>query len=426
MNLRTIFLSSLFYGLLLAGLITTRGELVALALPLALYLFSSMWDAPGEIGLEFQRSVSAERVSPGAPVSITLTVSNVGPALGEVLIEDKIPEGLTVEEGHTCHLLALKPGEVVSWTILVSGPRGCYAFNQVQVEVSEPMGLVQHEQSFATPGQLFILPPVLRLQQVAIRPRRTRVYSGNIPARTGGPGIEFFGVREYQNSDSPRWINWRASARHSQTIFSNEFEQERVADIGIILDGRMRTNALDAGHSLFEHSVLAAAALADAFLNQGNRVGLLLYGQYLRWTLPGYGKIQRERILQALSHAQPGENQVFADLGSIPTRLFPPHSQVVLVSPLIEDDLEMLLQFRANGYQVMLVSPDPVTYELSSLPDTEQVRQAARIVRMERQVLLQKVQRAGVQVLDWNVSVPFDKLVRTSLGRPPGWARAGI
>jgi uncharacterized protein (DUF58 family) len=68
----------------------------------------------------------------------------------------------------------------------------------------------------------------------------------------------------------------------------------------------------------------AAAALVDTFLTAGNRVGLLLYSQYLSWTFPGYGKIQRERILQALARAEVGDSQVFSDLMYLPARLFQP------------------------------------------------------------------------------------------------------
>ena len=45
-------------------------------------------------------------------------------------------------------------------------------------------------------------------------------------------------------------------------------------------------------------AVNAAASLADAFLTAGNRVGLLIYGLYINWTNPGYGKRQRENILR--------------------------------------------------------------------------------------------------------------------------------
>jgi len=310
------------------------------------------------------------------------------------------------------------------------------------VKAYDPLGLVSREQTFtlSAAGRLFILPPVLRLKYVAIRPRRTRVYSGLVPARVGGTGTDFFGVREYQAGDPPHWINWHATARHPETWFSNEFEQERVTDIGIVLDGRERANLYD-HQSIFEYSTLAAAALADAFLSQGNRVSLLVYGRFLQWTLPGYGKVQRERILRTLALAEMGDSQAFAGLDNIPTRLFPAHSQVVLISPLIygdslllregTDDVEVLIKLRAHGYQVMVISPDPVTFEESviranplqkvSLPDVEL---AARIARIERSLMLQRLQRAGIQVINWDVSKPFEQTVHSHLGRPLAYLRA--
>jgi uncharacterized protein (DUF58 family) len=175
---------------------------------------------------------------------------------------------------------------------------------------------------------------------------------------------------------------------------------------------------------LFEYSVQAAASIADALLNQANRVGLLLYAAYLAWTFPGYGKIQRERILHALANARTGDSQVFSDLEHIPTRLFPPRSQIVLVSPLTEDDLTPLIHLRAQGYEVMVVSPNPIKFELSYLPSTEPIQLAGRVLHLERLVFLQKLGRAGIHVLDWDVSEPFDQFVKRRLSRSPAWLRA--
>jgi uncharacterized protein (DUF58 family) len=191
-----------------------------------------------------------------------------------------------------------------------------------------------------------------------------------------------------------------------------------------VVDGRLRTNEFARGHSLFEYSVQAAASLADGLLNQGNRVGLLLYASYLAWTLPGYGKIQRERILHALANAKAGESQVFSDLEHMPKRLFPPESQIVLVSPLSEDDLIPLIQLRAQGYEVMVVSPNPVKFELSYLPANETIKLAGRVIHMERTLLLQKMGRAGIHALDWDVTEPFDLFVKRRLSRSPVWLRA--
>jgi uncharacterized protein (DUF58 family) len=237
----------------------------------------------------------------------------------------------------------------------------------LDAQVNDHLSIRSSQVEVDARSQLFILPNLTHIQNIAIRPRRTRVYAGTIPARAGGTGTEFFGVREYQPGDAPHSINWRASARSSEALYANEYQQERVADVGIVLDGRMKTNEFAGGHSLFDYSVQAAASVADAFLNQGNRVGLLLYSSYLGWTIPGYGKIQRERILHALAAARTGDSQVFSDLEHMPTRLFPPESQIVFVSPLLEEDLKPLIQLRAQGYDVLVISPNPVKFELSYL-----------------------------------------------------------
>jgi uncharacterized protein (DUF58 family) len=421
---RALLLILLAYGLTIAGLITLRGGLLALAVPVVLYLLAGLWFAPGPIQLEIQRTISSERAAPDSPVQVTLTVHNNGSGLENVILEDVLPPELTVRNGSNHHILRLPSGQSFSWKYDISGPRGYYGFTGLMVETIDPFGILQRMHHYPVPGQLFILPPVMRMHRVAIRPRRTNVYAGTIPARVGGPGVEFFGVREYQPGDPTRWINWITSARHPQHLYSNQFEQERVADVGIVLDGRLRTNVLWKGHSLFEYSVQAAATMADALLAQGNRVGLLLYGHYLQWTFPGYGKIQRERILQALARAEPGDSLVFADLEHIPTQFFPPHSQIVLVSPLVPGDYDVLVQLRAHAYQVMVISPDPVRFEQAYLPKRADVALAGRIIRMERDVLVQKLAHAGIQVLDWDVAEPFEQVGQASLGRPPVGFRA--
>ncbi len=421
---RSLFLGLLVYLLLLWGLASARGELLALAAPLVLFLWVGFWRAPHEIKLEVRRTLSAERVAPGAPVTVTLTVTNRGGNLDELLLEDVLPPPLSVTDGSNRHLVHLPADKSAAWTYTLSGPRGYYPLAAIRVEGRDLFNLLRHEKTIPTEGQLFILPPMMRLGHVPIRPRRTRVYAGSIPARAGGAGVDFFGVREYRTGDSPRAINWHVSARHPQGLFANEYEQERVSDVGIVLDGRERANLFGGGRSLFEHSVAAAAALADAFLNQGNRVGLLLYSNYLQWTLPGYGKLQRERILHALSQAHAGPSQIFADLDHIPTKLFSAQSQIVVVSPLTTDDLEVLIQLRARGYQVMVISPDPVSFEARSLPVREEVELAVRVVRLERDLLLRKLQRAGIRALDWDVAQPFDQAMRHMTGRWfPGGAR---
>ena len=269
------------------------------------------------------------------------------------------------------------------------------------------------------PGQIFVVPEVIRLRRVEIRPRRTQVYAGQIPARQGGAGVEFYGVREYQPGDPTRWINARATARNPQNLFVNQFEQERVADVGIILDARRQSDVRTHDGALFEYAIQAAGALADTFLHRGNRVGLLMYGRSLDWTLPGYGKVQRERILRALARAETGDLPVLERLDYLPTRLFPARSQIVLISPLLPHDLEMLASLRARGYQLLVISPDPIGFEQRDLSEQPETATATRLAQIERALLLQRCRRTGITVIDWPTELPFQQVAEAALSRPP-------
>ena len=87
--------------------------------------------------------------------------------------------------------------------------------------------------------------------------------------------------------DSPRHLNWKAGARWDLLI-TNLFEQERVADVGIILDARSLVEIRADGKYSLQHSVRAATSLAEYFLGEGNRVGLRIYGRLVEWTSPGH------------------------------------------------------------------------------------------------------------------------------------------
>jgi uncharacterized protein (DUF58 family) len=233
--------------------------------------------------------------------------------------------------------------------------------------------------------------------------------------------VNFFGVREYQLGDPLRWINWRVTARHAESLFTNEFEQERIADVGLILDARQQSDVLSPDGALFEHAVRATASLADVFLNAGNRVGLLIYGSGMERAFPGYGKVQRDRILRALARSKTGFNYALESLEYLPTRFFPARSQLVVISSLDPDDLPVLVRLRAHGYQVMVISPDPIDFEAKSadLGRRGTFELATRIARAERRLLLRELQRVGIQIVDWQVTQPLDQVIRVSLGRLP-------
>jgi uncharacterized protein (DUF58 family) len=436
MTNRFWFLGLVIYILVFVGLWTLQGGLLLLAIPILTYLGLALYFSPGSLDLIVTRTISTDNIPENRPVTIKVTVVNHGNALEEVLLEDLVSDRLTLVDGKTRKRLAVPAGGMVEIEYTVSGPRGKYRFEGIRATATDLFGIFQRQRFFPAPASVLVFPNMTQLRQIHIRPRQTRGFAGPILARRGGSGVDFYGVREYQIGDSPRRINWRISSRHEQEFYSNEFEQEAIADVGLILDSRKQTNLVRDDATLFEYSVLAAASIADAVLQEGHRVSLLVYGFGMERVYPGYGKIQKKRIMRSLAQAEPGDNYALESLVYLPTRLFSARSQIILVSPLSNDDLHPLLRLRAQGYEVMVVSPDPLDYggrlraQRLGIQTTRGDQSAPsdksadfnslvlRLAQIERALLFGNLRRAGIQIVEWKVDQSLSKALHAVIIQP--------
>ncbi len=424
---RVFLLGILICLLLLVGLGSRVGGLIVLAIPLVIYLGAGVLYGPPTPQLRVERTTTPARIVAGDLVEVQVKVSNEGPPLEQILLVDRVPPGLALIEGQARLLAALPRGATVELEYQARAARGYHRFPGLEVTAGDALGVVLRAGEVAAPSRLFVMPRALRLHRLTIRPRRTHAYAGAVPAHRGGPGVEFFGLREYRPGDPLGRIDWRSCARRPDELYTKEFEQERVTDVGIILDVRRKAYSHRGGEELLEHAVQASATLAEGFLLEGNRVGLLIYGSLFDWTFPGYGKLQRERILQALAQAELGDSLAFEKMDRLPTRLLPSQAQVVLVSPLLPGDVGVLTHLRANGYQLLVVSPNPVGVEVQQLEGRPALETAARIAALERALFMKRLRQTGAFVLDWNVEVPLDRALYAAFGRRPiGYRTIGV
>lgn len=391
--------------LLGTGLFLRRRELVLLAIPLAVHLVAGLALAPPQWRprLEVTRVLSATRLVEGEELEVSLTVENWGRLLELVSVVDPVPRGWQLLEGEPKAVRRLQPGEGFTLSYRVRPRRGLYRLERVRLEVRDLLGFTVWQGELPCPAELAVLPLGERLRGLTIRPPRTLVAAGTAPARTGGGGVEFFGTREYLPGDEVRRINWKALARRDR-LAVNLYQEERAAEVMLVLDVRASAYGEE---RLLDYGVRAAASLVHFLLQEGHRVGLLLYGRHLAWELPGLGRRHRERLLRLLAQARLGTSAVFTQLTYLPTRFFPAGSQIVLVSPLLPGDEEWIGRAHARGYAVLVIVPDPGSfYRLTVLPRPE-VDLAARLLSLERRVMLRRLLRAGVRVVEWDVRAPL-------------------
>ncbi|MGC9530567.1 MAG: DUF58 domain-containing protein [Candidatus Bipolaricaulaceae bacterium] len=414
---RTAVELALLVGLAGLGLILRHPGVVLLAVPVAVHLCLGLTMAltNRRPQLAARRELSAARALEGEAVSVQVEVENRGPGLELVVVDDH-QLSQWVEEGRAQVVDSLSRGGRLTLAYRARPRRGLYALPSVWVEVQDLLGFVLWRGEVDCPAPLAVLPRHERLTGVAVRPRRTLPQPGTVRARRGGAGIEFFGTRDYLPGDDSRRVNWKAVARWGRLMI-NQYEEERASEVTVVLDVRTHAYPPARRDELFDWAVRGAAGLADCFLRQGHRVGLLLYGRYLDWVPLSSGHHHWQRLLRALARADLGATEVFAELVHLPVRPIPPGSQVALVSPLVPGDEAGVERLRARGYQVLVLVPDPWALEMTALPQSPAVRLGARILELERWSMLARLHTAGARPLVWDVRYPLAPQVKATWRR---------
>jgi uncharacterized protein (DUF58 family) len=405
------------FSLMLMALLTRNGDLAWMAIPFLAYLGMGILQSPvtGKRSLQARRVVEKESAGGVSCVHVSTTVCNQDSRIIFLRLSDALQPGMRFTGGQIQAHAALRGGESVELGYTFQAPRGNFSWSSVHATLSDPLGLFETRLDLPAVAEVQVQAELKKFRPFHLQPQHTLHSSGPIPARLGGSGINFWGVREYHPGDPLRRLDWRRMARHSHQFFTKEFEQEEIADIGLILDARQKTDLRIGEDSLFEHSVRAAASLAEVFLSQGNRVSLLVYGKQTVSLFPGYGKVQLNRILHTLSQVTVAADDNSRSLDSIPLNIFPSHAFLLVLSPLAPNDWLLFPRLRAYGHQVLLISPDPIEFARPLLTTDLVTRLATRLTKVEREREFNKIAHLWIPVIDWQVSRPLSPLIRAAL-----------
>jgi uncharacterized protein (DUF58 family) len=414
-NRKSLFVSLLMLGLLIVGLFLRNGEIILLSVPFLAYLLLGFLRSPGGIQLRAWRNPDKPIGAHREPVEMRASVENTGESRLVLSVQDPLFPSMKLLNGHSSRTCLLGPGEQLHLDYTFQAGRGLYAWKSLHVVASDPFSLFAWKQDCPAPAEVLIHPRTVRLRSVPLLPQITRHIPGSLPARLAGSGTNFFGIREYQPGDPLRKINWRMTARYPQKLFTKEFEQDEIVDIGLVLDSR-KSGGDDAGEtSLFEQSVCATASLAEFFLREGNRVGLLVFGEKMTAVFPGSGKRHLHKIYRYLSQATARQSIPLEYLSYFSYRLFPRRSIVCMVSPYRPRDLPTYSRLSAEGYQVILISPNPVDHVAPKMPADQVTLFAYRAARLERYVQLSQLLSLGIHVVDWPVDQSLNDVLHVSL-----------
>jgi uncharacterized protein (DUF58 family) len=284
----------------------------------------------------------------------------------------------------------------------------------------DPAGLVDRAVA-GVPPELVVerYPPEL-VHLGAVRLERTIVLPGEVPSRRIGESGEFYGIREAGSTDSPRRINWWATAR-SGHLLANEYLADRTGDVLLLVDARPTSLGPQADAQLLSLATAAAHGIAESFLREKARVGLGIYGEFLTAVPLSGGRTHRIRVRRALLRARVATETGPAERCAIAMqRYYPPGVTTILLTSLADEETGDLVPYvRRRGFPVVVLSPSPLplaarTGRPRSAAEEELVLRLARLTRRSR------VARAwrDAPVVDWEDYWSLAALV--SLLRRPG------
>lgn len=245
-----------------------------------------------------------------------------------------------------------------------------------------------------------------------------------------GFSVEFSEHRKYTPGDDPKDIDWLVYAK-TDKFYVKKFEAERNITGYLVVDASASMGwTYRQEMTKFEYAICLAAALSYLMISQQDPVGLFVFGDRLRRSLPPKSKRSHlGDILAVLSRSQPhgptGLASVLAQLAALLRRA----SLIVLMSDLLcplEPLIEGLHRLRHRGHDLIvfhILDEAEVRFPFEGILELEDPETGARVsvdalgyrqLYLEElgkfcETLRQECSRARIDYVQIDTSVQFDK-----------------
>ena len=180
-----------------------------------------------------------------------------------------------------------------------------------------------------------------KVRSVQIRSKRMvdDVMAGEYQSAFKGRGMEFDTVREYQEGDEPRMIDWNVTARFGHPYVKSYIEERELTVIFLV---DVSASGLFGSRRQLKKEVTAelCAVLAFNAIKKNDRVGLILFSDQIElFVPPNKGRTHVLRVIRELlfftpRHQRTSINQALEYLNKIGKR----KAVVFLVSDFLDRD----------------------------------------------------------------------------------------
>ncbi|MEM7246127.1 MAG: DUF58 domain-containing protein [Acidobacteriota bacterium] len=260
-----------------------------------------------------------------------------------------------------------------------------------------------------------------------------------------GRGMEFSEVREYQEGDDVRHVDWNVTSRTGQ-LHVKKFVEERELTVLLLVDVSRSGDFGSGRDTKLERAAKVAAVLALSAVRNNDRVGLLLFTDRVEAQLhPAKGHQHVLRVVrEVLCHEPQGTGTDIATALETACRLERKRSITCVISDFQDDGYDKALKVAARAHDVVAVCVDDrreadwpalglVEVEdaetgerqLIDLSDSRQRRWLKKRRESFEHERREGFRRAGVDVLEIDTVEPYDRPILQFFKMRERKARAG-
>jgi uncharacterized protein (DUF58 family) len=393
---------------LLPGSVGTYLGLAALAILVGVVLAD--WAMlPNRRGIVVERDVGRS-VGIGDRVHGAYTVRSAWPRPLRVRLVDEMPPA--VQGGVGAVDVALPGRGSAHVPFALSGRvRGLATLGRIGVQASTHLGLLAARASFAPNDAILVTPSVSNVRRFRLLAVQHRLHTAGVRVlRQRGESRAFAGLRDYAVGDDPRHIDWKATARRRKHMV-REFSIEQSQTVFTLIESGRAMTQLAGDFSRLEHALSAAMVLTDVAASSGDRVGTMVFDQEVRaFVPPSRGDAALRLVREALipvtaTMAEPDYAGAFRYLATRQRR----RALIVFFTDVIDERASRALvahvtRSAARHLVVVVALRNDAVFEAATLQQESEATlytsAAAEELLMGRQAVLERMRRAGVNVID--------------------------
>lgn len=252
---------------------------------------------------------------------------------------------------------------------------------------------------------------IKRIKKIEITTRDlvSELFSGEYHSLFKGQGLEFSEVREYQDGDSFRQIDWNVSARYGSP-YIKKFEETRELNVLFLVDSSSST--LFGTRSFLKSELITeiTAVLSFSALSNNDKVGLLLFTNEIeKYIPPRKGKKTALRILRDILYFEPKNEQTNLKKAIEYTyRLTKKRSIIFVISDFQDENYEDSLKLLAKKHDVIALRildnaentlPDAGILHLRD-PETGEIITVNSSNKKLRSRFKEEIRRSDIELLD--------------------------